>query len=475
MSGNRVGGYVTDVAQRAHNALKIVVNGDDAFVDLEGPFSLGFKPATALTSKRDFVRELQRVALVLAKQLPAKPVDPHTLQAWEEKELLRSLTLPYAASVERLIELRRHGASFRCVLGKDVVDNLRYNGFLEERGTEQPALLFVQRVQEAPVLWDMMCDDVQVELPDWEKFWGFRVPISHWITKSRTDQISLSRNRGFFSATHDQPGFAGEEVGLLVHQLKLGLRHRSLAEEFREHVRQELLVKFDGDAKEVDAWWTHCEPGGWLKGFLTELAEMEPAEDMRRLTTDLWKRRVLVNICKECFCSDLIHFACHAVAGKDSEFLSRLDVAVAGETVTLDVSLMLTDLNRRIHDRYEPGPLVFLNACGTGRQNDSHEPPGLPDKWILNRGALAVVATLCDVPDFFAYAFARKFYDLLLKSVLEPEHPDSSRNQYVAETFLATRRYFMEEHANPLGLAYVLYATPGARVVADFIQPGATA
>ncbi len=100
-----------------------------------------------------------------------------------------------------------------------------------------------------------------------------------------------------------------------------------------------------------------------------------------------------------------------------------------------------------------PGRLVFLNACGTGRRGDGYEPPGQPDLWITYRGALAVVVTLCPVPDAFAAAFARKFYETLFGGT-----PN------VAEAFLAARRYFMEAHNNPLGLAYVLYAHPGAHV-----------
>jgi hypothetical protein len=119
----------------------------------------------------------------------------------------------------------------------------------------------------------------------------------------------------------------------------------------------------------------------------------------------------------------------------------------------------------------EPGPLVFLNACSTSRPGDSHDPPGLPDKWILSGGALAVVATLCDVPDYFAHAFARKFYEILIQALTDRDDQAAPRNRYVAEALLQTRRFFMDEpYRNPLGLAYVLYASRGAHVLADFLR-----
>jgi hypothetical protein len=117
---------------------------------------------------------------------------------------------------------------------------------------------------------------------------------------------------------------------------------------------------------------------------------------------------------------------------------------------------------------------VFLNACSTSKQSASYEPPGFPNQWIHGQGALAVMATLCPVPDYFAHTFARKFYDVLLGALAKPDAPGSARNRYVAEALLQTRRYFMETYNNPLGLAYVLYAYKGAHVLADFAPLGVT-
>ena len=87
-----------------------------------------------------------------------------------------------------------------------------------------------------------------------------------------------------------------------------------------------------------------------------------------------------------------------------------------------------------------------------------YRPPAFPQVWIDSQGALALVATLCPVPDYFAHTFAKKFYEFLFDF-------STPRHQYVAEALLATRLHFMQKYNNPLGLAYVLYAVPKARIV----------
>ena len=78
-----------------------------------------------------------------------------------------------------------------------------------------------------------------------------------------------------------------------------------------------------------------------------------------------------------------------------------------------------------------------------------------------------MVATLCPVPDLFAHEFAREFYGRLFQA-----GGAASRPRFLAEVLLATRRHFLKEYNNPLGLAYVLYAMQGARVWPDFAASG---
>jgi hypothetical protein len=112
--------------------------------------------------------------------------------------------------------------------------------------------------------------------------------------------------------------------------------------------------------------------------------------------------------------------------------------------------------------------LSFVDGEGSSAANENQ----IEERWsvpLLHAGAtaLAVLATLCPVPDYFAHAFAAKFYEFLHER-LQDTTGVHRRYRYLAETLLGTRRYFMEEFNNPLGLAYTLYAMRGAHIEADF-------
>lgn len=99
--------------------------------------------------------------------------------------------------------------------------------------------------------------------------------------------------------------------------------------------------------------------------------------------------------------------------------------------------------------------------------------PSFPVKWIKDQRALAVIATLCPVPDYFAHAFALKFYEILFateETTSANTTASISANQYIATALLETRRYFMEKYNNPLGLAYIIYAIKDAHIQINPLQ-----
>ncbi len=456
MSTNREGGYIPSEAERkgTRPSLLVWIQESRAVVGME-PAKLGCQRDRGLRASRAFAQELNRLSHIVADKEPQGSEDQERLQD--------SLRLSKEISVRALLELRRIGAGLRADLSDEMVGKFRFNDFLKEQDQEGPALTFLEE-QNAPIQWEMMYEGQQVNLPEWKHFWGFQVPITHWVQKSRTDEIRL--RTGLFSAIHEDLGFAGREVAQLTE--KRGLPHRTLNDAFRELVDHEVQNKMQGDQNKVAAWWQACQTGPWLRLFINELVADATLPDIE---ADSWKRKSLVQILNSGLRCDMIHFACHCKASEKTEFLSRLDMKVAGELICLDVSLMASDLRRELGSAHDPGSLVFLNACGTGRQSASHEPPGFPEKWINNQGALAVVATLCPVPDYFAHAFALKFYEILLAGVENPQDPGLTRHRFVAEALMATRRHFMEKYDNPLGLAYVLYAVNGVHVLADFRGP----
>ena len=325
---------------------------------------------------------------------------------------------------------------------------------------EEPAMTF-ENHQQVPVFWDMLYDEkIGGEDPNWEHFWGFRVPITHWQTKA-TKNFKIHLKRGLFSAIDETLSFASSEVSLLAQQLTGGLCHRQLCEEFKNRALNELRNQGTDNA-EVEALFQGQNAKSWLSSFIYKLIKDLEDPKERTLKTNRWKSSTLKAIFSDPeFTYELIHFACHCEPDKLSELLTELKINIAGEEVALTVAQMSG--SREAQSEHD-GPLVFLNACSTGEQGNNAEPPGFPENWINKRGALAVVATLCPVPDLFAHAFARKFYNTLLESPKKPEEPVRERS--LAEALLETRRYFMTECRNPLGLAYVLYAVRDACIEA---------
>jgi len=138
----------------------------------------------------------------------------------------------------------------------------------------------------------------------------------------------------------------------------------------------------------------------------------------------------------------IAHLACHAFEQKpDSQ--SYLDIAN-------DFHITIEDFRaRNLVVKYNP--LVILNACLTGMIDSLHISGWASEFW--KGGARGVVATEFQVPDWFAATFVEKFYEHLLSGVP------------LGESIWATRSYFWEQHRNPLGLAYALYAPLAIRIV----------
>jgi hypothetical protein len=137
---------------------------------------------------------------------------------------------------------------------------------------------------------------------------------------------------------------------------------------------------------------------------------------------------------------------------------------VGNEELTFDVAAMKGDLKIKPPSASTPGPLVFLNACRSVVGRYQFQPPPFATAWIRHCGAQAVISAVCPVPDFFAHAFALKYYDFLIgrADATFAGQPVKGR---LAAALLATRRYFMETHRNPLGLAYILYAASDAHLI----------
>ena len=183
---------------------------------------------------------------------------------------------------------------------------------------------------------------------------------------------------------------------------------------------------------------------------------------------------------------NMLHFACHARQSDDIDD-------------ELEISLLRTEDLPHIRDEgfdaplvslstktfgltpgaFQSNPMVFLNACQSGGGGDTlRNRYNLPARFI-GRGAAAVIATACPVPDVFASEFARIFYDFFLHGVEiksgEPAVPAGMKRRAVTlgEALRLTRLHFWEHENNPLGLAYGLYS-PAHYQVRQAPQQGGT-
>jgi hypothetical protein len=100
-------------------------------------------------------------------------------------------------------------------------------------------------------------------------------------------------------------------------------------------------------------------------------------------------------------------------------------------------------------------PLVFLNACRSGRQAWSWTGlGGWADRWVRACGCGAFLGTQWNVSDSAAYAFARAFYDSLTRGETLGKAAKAARQE--------ARR---AAPGNPSWLAYTVYGHPNSRVL----------
>lgn len=174
------------------------------------------------------------------------------------------------------------------------------------------------------------------------------------------------------------------------------------------------------------------------KIVLKELRALDPDREVEefKVLQDFWSQPL-----------NLAQIACHACYDKYDRSLTYLNLSD-------DFRIRLGDMrvyNVSIKNR----PLLILNACGTGNLNPLSTSNFV--EMFVEQGALGVVATECVLPDRFAAAFAAEFYNRLLEGA-------GGGVCYVGECLLETRRHFLEEHGDPTGLLYSMYAPPSTRL-----------
>jgi CHAT domain len=163
---------------------------------------------------------------------------------------------------------------------------------------------------------------------------------------------------------------------------------------------------------------------------------------------------------------NMLHFACHCKENKRGDalmisFIQDEEIAEKGLVLELETYKFLLRQGKFLCQ-----PLVFLNACqSAGGADELRRTFNLP-KVFIQHGAAAVIATACPVPDMFAAAFAKVFYEFFLRGMVVMDETGKKivKIMSIGEALRATRWYFLKEFNNPLGLAYGVYSPASYRV-----------
>ncbi len=152
--------------------------------------------------------------------------------------------------------------------------------------------------------------------------------------------------------------------------------------------------------------------------------------------------------------TQLFHFACHGNFSATSPDDSKLKLA--------DDNLTPGSLSgRRGGGLRRAKPLVFLNACHSGRVGAGLTYLGGWAQAFYEAGVSAFIGSLWEINDVLAAQFAQSFYDRLWGlGVFE------GKAQPLGQAFHEARKVIRDaDPANPTWLAYVLYGDPYGQVL----------
>ncbi len=282
-----------------------------------------------------------------------------------------------------------------------------YNRFFEDSESKQQLMTSFQFAGEAPTFlsgttsfpWEVLYQGDDYKNPDPDLFWGFRYTPARLLTLE-----NLKPDLAFQAGSPDL-------LFCLHHKLLQAHQH-----EWPE-IRQLIMITYSGHCCMLSCALNQVTDGETLLEYLNHADH------------------------------NILHFACHCQPSLDEIddlLISLMQEDRDGEPKIIKLGTMSFLV---IKGELNNHPLIFLNACqSAGGDNDLRKTFNLPDMFI-KRGAAAVIATVCPVPDLFAAAFANCFYSFFL-----------SGEMTIGQALRSSRLYFLEKYNNPLGLAYGLYS-----------------
>ncbi|MBW4640394.1 MAG: CHAT domain-containing protein [Gloeocapsa sp. UFS-A4-WI-NPMV-4B04] len=141
----------------------------------------------------------------------------------------------------------------------------------------------------------------------------------------------------------------------------------------------------------------------------------------------------------------IMHFACHGAF--DATLPDEAAIKLS------DASLRPSDIHIKL-DKQGRRPLIFINACHTGKVGIGFSGLGGWAERMVKSGVGAFVGAMWEVNDNLGFQFAETFYTSLLQD-----------NMTIAESFSKAREKIRHDYPyNSTWLAYTLYSHPKGRV-----------
>jgi hypothetical protein len=231
-----------------------------------------------------------------------------------------------------------------------------------------------------------------------EMFWGFHYPISRCLTVNQIPKTQVLSSLDMLFCLHHQLNYAHEQEKPEI---------------------EKLIIKNKG------------------KFYLLQVSKrITNLENGEELLEHFYENQY-----------NVLHFACHCrPCRKYEDEVDALIISLQEDNKNHQIELEVKNFNL-VRRNFQSQPLIFLNACqSAGGVDELRKTFNLPNMFI-KYGAAAVIATACPMPDVFAAAFAKVFYEFFI-----------GKKMLIGKALCETRRYFLEKYNNPLGLAYGLYS-----------------
>lgn len=322
----------------------------------------------------------------------------------------KNLTLDPDFCQQQLVELAKYGKlAYRRFFKDDDARQVLQN-FLRNMGDNIPSPTFISDL--VPFPWEVLYHGNDYHQPKVEEFWG----LQYTPARILTPKIDVFKHAMWQTLPSDM-------LFCLHHKLRQA--HQNEWPEIRK------LIQLTNQGR--------CRL-------------LSPADEFTSIKTGENLLEYLNNATH-----NMLHFACHC--RQSSSEIDALELSILQEdlneeipkdTQVIELGVFTFEL---IDGQFNLQPFIFLNACqSAGGTDDLRKTFNLPQMFI-ERGAGAVIATACPVPDLFAAAFAKQFYTFFLGGQMS-----------IGQALRETRLHFLTKHNNPLGLAYGLYSPAYYRV-----------